>query len=315
MSRYDATRVKNIPSMKILEPHVMKTRDESVAYFRIQLDVTNSLEFLEKYNADHNLDKTNRLTFFHIFLTACTRSFAMYPQMNRFILGRQFWQRNRIQFSFLVKKQLKYKAKETVAKIDFDPFDTVDTVRERIHKYVNKARSEKGSEADSEMNFFGKLPRLLLMLGVKIMRLLDFFGIMPKSMIESDPLYTGAMMANLGSIGLNASLHHIFDWGNMSWCFMVGNYRYVPVANEKGEVYARKMVDIGTTVDERIATGLSYIMGMKTLQRFIENPEELLTPPKLSRTLLDELALVDWEILRKTGKKKPRQYPKEFVID
>ncbi len=315
MGRYDSTKAKNVPPMKVLEPHVMKTRDESVAYFRIPLDVTETLKFMEKYNEEHGLDKTNRLTFFHIFLTACTRAFSMFPQLNRFILAKKFWQRNRIQFSFLVKKQLKYKAKETMAKIDFDPFDTVETVRERIHEYVNKARSDTGSEADSEMNFFGKLPRFVLALAVRTLRLLDYFGIMPKSMIESDPLYTGAMMANLGSIGLNASLHHIFDWGNMSWCFMVGNYRNMPVANEAGDIFARKIVDIGVTVDERIGTGMSYVMGLKTIQKFMENPEVLVEPPKLSRDLLDELALVDWEILRKKGKKVPRTYPEEYILD
>lgn len=317
MGRYDATKAKNVSPMKILEPHVMPTRDESIAYFRMQLDVTETLKFIDKYNQERNLEKPNKLTFFHVFLTACARGFGIFPQLNRFILGRKFWQRNRIQFSFLIKKQLKYKAKETIVKMDFDPFDTVDSVRERVHNYVNRARSDKGSEADSEMNFFGKLPRFVLILAVKILRMLDFFGIMPRGMIESDPLYTGAMLANLGSIGLNASLHHIFNWGTMSWCFMVGNYRYLPVANEKGEVSAKQIVDIGVTVDERIGTGMTYIMGLKTIQKLMENPEELLTPPKLPRENLEELALVDWQILRKKGKKVPRDYSKfkDYIIE
>jgi hypothetical protein len=317
MGRYDGTKVKNLSDMKILEPHVMKTRHESIAYFRIYLDVTNCLDFIDKYNKDRNLEKADRLTFFHVFLTATTRGFSMFPQLNRFVLGRKYWQRNRIQFSFLVKKRLKYKSKEAQVKMDFDPFDTIDTVRERIHRYVNKARSETGNEADKTMRLFGKLPRGILMLGVKILRFLDFFGLQPRGQIESDPLYTGAMMANLGSIGLDASLHHIFNWGSMSWCFMVGKYEYRPVCDKDGNVTGRKVVLIGTTVDERIGTGMSFILGLKKIQEMIINPEQLMTPPKLPQEVLDELALVDWQLLRKKGKKKPRNYDafKEYILE
>jgi hypothetical protein len=318
MGRYDATKAKNISMMKKLEAHVMVTRHESIAYFRIYLDVTKSLEFMEKYNKDRGLDKSNRLTFFHIFLTACARGFGMYPQLNRFILGRKFWQRNRIQFSFLVKKKLKYKAKETLAKIDFDPFDTVDTVRERIHKYVNRARTDKGGGIDKQMRLFAWIPRSGLKFVTSFMRTLDYWGLLPGALIEDDPMYTGAMMANLGSIGLDASLHHIFNWGTMSWCFMVGNYEFRPVADKiTGELTSRKTVLIGCTVDERIGTGMAFILGLKKIQEMIINPEQLLTPPYIPRVNLDELALVDWKYQKKKRKKRARNYDefKDYIIE
>lgn len=293
MGRYDGTKPLHLPSFRIIEPHVMRTRDESIGYFRIKLNLTKTLPFIEDYNSTRTLDKTNRLTLFHIILCATARTFAMYPHLNRFISGRKYWQHNRLQFSFVVKKVLEANAKETFAKIAFDPFDTLDSVRERVHNFIYHARSTKGNETEKEIDDWGKFPRWMLLLAVKFFRFLEFFGRMPKSMVKPDPLYSSVVFANLGSVGLDAPYHHIFNWGTASWFITVGKIHKAPVVNDEGQIVAQDTVELGVTLDERISEGMYFNLGLKAISDFIENPDQLLNPPEIAQATLEELALIE----------------------
>ena len=135
--RYDGMRA-DVPTIRNVEPHVMKTRDESIGLFLTQFDLTKTLPFIEEYNQKNNFDKRQRLTIFQVFLCAMARTVLYHPHLNRFIHARRYWQRNRLNFSFVVKKQLKTYAKETFAKIDIDPLSTVEDIRQKYHHIINK---------------------------------------------------------------------------------------------------------------------------------------------------------------------------------
>ena len=73
--RYDGMRA-DVPAFRNVEPHVMKTRNESVGLFNAQFDLTKTLPFIEEYNQKNNLDKRQRLTFFQVLLTKFGCSFS-----------------------------------------------------------------------------------------------------------------------------------------------------------------------------------------------------------------------------------------------
>ena len=116
--------------------------------------------------------------------------------MNLFITGRRYYQRNRLQLTFVVKKELKKEATESLAKIDFYPQDTLEIVRKRVYEKIDQARSEKGNEQKGEIEFFVRFPRFILILLFKILKFYDFFGMMPKSLIETDPFFCSAVIVN-----------------------------------------------------------------------------------------------------------------------
>jgi len=292
--RYDGMRA-DVPVFRNLEPHVMKTRNESVGLFNTQFDLTKTLPFIEQYNKEHNLDKKQRLTFFQVFLCSMCRTFLYHPHLNRFIQAKRYWQRNRLNFSFAVKKQLKTHAKETFAKMDFDPLSTIEDVRVIYHDYINRSRSESGNDFDGEINFFGSLPRWVLMIAIKLVNSLDFFGkLPPKMMIESDPMYVSAILANLGSVGIQGQvIHHIFEYGNSSWFVCVNKIHKQVVATEEGAVKVIDVVDVGITLDERISEGMYYMNGLKTMKKFVENPELMLEKPDVTQDQIDDMMLND----------------------
>ncbi len=290
LGRIDGTKIKVDP-FKRIEPHVMDRRCDSLTFLTSEYNVSHTLKYIDQYN--QNLENSERLKIFHVFLCAAVRSIALHPELNRFIAGRRYWQRNEISLSFVIKKELKYKSEETFARVRFSPFETLETVREKIYEIVNEARSAKGPEAEGQIQFFGKLPRFILVFAAKMIRFLEYFGIMPKSMVKTDPLYASAIIANLGSVGIpGAIIHHSYTYGTASVFATINKLRKGVVVNQETEEFSiEDILDLGFTVDERISEGFSLGHAMHDFKLFIEKPELLTEIPMIPEDRLNELNL------------------------
>ena len=130
--RPDATLVKDITKFHEFEFHVMRGRNESAIQFDLDIDLSNTLPYLDKINRGR---KKKKLTLFHIILCACVRTIALRPKLNRFVSNRRLWQRNEIVFSFVVKKYLDETADSTTAMISFSPYETLDSVSSKINDH------------------------------------------------------------------------------------------------------------------------------------------------------------------------------------
>jgi len=268
----------------------MRGRNESIIYFSHQIRIRKTLEFIRKYGKE-NAGNGIRITVFHIILCALVRTLALRPQLNRFISGQRIYQRNRIQISFIVKKKLTEEARETNAKISFSPFETLETIVGKVNREVGKARDEEGNESDREIDFFTRLPRFALNLVVGAFRFLDYFGLAPRSMIELDPLFTSIYVANLGSVGMDAPFHHLYEWGNASIFASIGKVKKAPVVADDGSIRAEDVLIINYSLDDRISEGIYCARAIEMFKDLLENPEELLKKPDLSPEILRELNL------------------------
>jgi hypothetical protein len=290
--RYDGNLVRGLDSFRIINPFVMRGRNESAIYFSHQIRIAKTLEFIRRFNHEH-IGKGLRLSLFHVIICGLVRILALRPQLNRFIAGQRIYRRNRIQLSFIVKKQLTEAGKETNAKISFGPYENLETIIGKVNAEVAKARDEKGNQSDHEIDFFTKLPRFLLNLVIKGFKALDYFGIAPKSMLELDPLYTSVYVANLGSVGMDAPFHHLYEWGTASIFVAIGRIKKEPVAGENGIIEAQDILTLNYTMDDRISEGFYCARAIEMFKNLIENPETLLEKPDLSPELLAELNLLD----------------------
>ncbi len=292
--RYDGTLIKGLPAFRLINPYVMKGRNESAVYFTHELHMKKTIEFIRQYNKE-NKGNGKRLTLFHVILCGIVRAIAFRPQMNRFISGKKIYQRNRIQLSFIVKKQLTDEGLETNVKITFSPFDTLEDVIEKVNREVEKARDMAGNESDHEIEFFTKLPRSLLTLVIWVFKALDYFGIAPSEMIRLDPLYTSVYVANLGSVGLDAPYHHLYEWGNASIFAVIGKLRKGFVVGEGGSLVVEDLLTMKYTFDDRISEGLYAAKAIEMFKQFVENPEILLQRPEIPEEILKEHMLVSEE--------------------
>jgi len=290
--RCDGTLIKGLPGFRLINPYVMKGRNESAVYFTHELRMKKTIEFIRQYNKE-NKGNGKRLTLFHVILCGIVRAIAFRPQMNRFISGKKIYQRNRIQLSFIVKKQLTDEGLETNVKITFSPFDTLQDVIEKVNREVEKARDMAGNESDHEIDFFTKLPRSILTLVIWVFKALDYFGIAPSEMIRLDPLYTSVYVANLGSVGLDAPYHHLYEWGNASIFAVIGKLRKGLVVGEGGTPVVEDLLTMKYTFDDRISEGLYAAKAIEMFKQFVENPEVLLKRPEIPEEVLKEHMLVE----------------------
>ena len=105
-----------------------------------------------------------------------------------------------------------------------------------------------------------------------VVRWADHFGLLPRAMIDSDPLCSTLFLANLGSIGYPAGFHHLWEYGTTSMFGVMGRI-------EPGENGRRKMT-MCWTYDERIEDGLYSYFSLELIRKGIENPELLLQNPE-----------------------------------
>jgi hypothetical protein len=292
MSRIDGTKIE-VESLKRIEPYVMKRRSDAFGFLPLQYPISQAFEFIEKYN--QNVPQEEKLKLFHVILCALIRLVAMHPETNRFIAGRKLWQRNEIAFSFVVKQKLAHNSPETLVKLRFSPFETLETTKNKILDHVNKARSATDSKVQREIAFFGKFPRFMLMFLLKMGDILEFFGKMPKSISWTDPLYATAVIANLGSIGVEGgAFHHLYNYGTASFFVTIGQIRKGMVIDQtNGDFYIDDVIDFGFTLDERAFDAFVLSKVLKDFKHLIGNPELLVESPNLSMECIKELRLKD----------------------
>ena len=274
--RFDATLVRKIDPLHWFMPYLYPNRADNEAFIREEFDLTNLETFLEKKNA--GLDKAHRYTIFHAVCAAIVKTFTLRPQMNRFIKGCRLYQRDDLSLGFVVKKQFKDNADEGLAFIKFPPETTIDSLHGRIMQEIFECRSDKLDNSTKGMEMFTHLPRWLMRIAIFILHRLDFYGKVPYDLIKADPNYASVFLTNLGSIKLNAGYHHLSNWGTTSVFVVIGEKARKPVFREDGTFEMCTMLDVGITLDERIADGYYYAKTVRLLKKLIENPELLDRP-------------------------------------
>lgn len=268
--RSDGIRLR-VPAFTAVLPYLMKGRNASAVYFGRDIEVENAMRFVHRKNAESG---TNRYSLFGLLLAAAARTVIEKPDLNRFIKRRGIYLHRELSFSFVVKKRLTEAAGESIAKVRFQPNDNLDTMMDRINEAIEFAKSELKGTDDKEIELAHSIPfGKALITG--LFRLLDGLNIAPASMLRADPLYTSVFFANLGSIGLDAPFHHLYEWGTASLFVVVGRTFQKDVRLGDGSMVRRTHIGLKATVDERISEGIYFAHAASLFQRYVQKPELL----------------------------------------
>ncbi len=274
--RRDGHWVKDAPGLNVVMTCLMPKRTEAEVCLHQEIDITELLKYLEKKNTP---DKDYKTTLFHCFVTMVARVVNERPYMNRFIQGARIYERDDITISFTAKRRFTDHSEESLMVYKAKPDDTLDTVSYKISGEVHEMRSrKKAAGIDDILDKFAALPRPILMFAIRVVRWLDFWGKVPKALSDGDPNYTSVMMSNLGSIKCPSVYHHLNNYGTNSIMITIGTMHRSPVYHEDGTVEMRDFVDIGATLDERIADGFYFARSLKLIQHICRNPELLDRP-------------------------------------
>ena len=274
--RRDGRWVK-APGLQTVMGYLMPKRTDCEVYLNDSIDATELMAYLERRNAEHPDYKT---TLFHCAVTGMARMVKERPLMNRFIQGYRMYERDEITISFVVKRRFADGAEESLMVLVPKDDDTLDSVSRRIVGNVRETRKSDHSTGgvDALLDAFARLPRPVLIVAIRIIRWLDFWGINPKALTEGDPNYTTILASNLGSIKCPSVYHHLNNYGTNSIMITIGTLHKEEVILPDGTKAIRDMIDIGATLDERIADGFYFARSLKLVKHICSHPELLDRP-------------------------------------
>lgn len=273
--RKDGVWIKDIDGFHFIMPYLMPNRCDSEVYIEESLDVTSLVKYLEKKNGPGSSYKT---TLFHVMATAVGKTVYNRPLLNRFIAGKRMYQRNKITLAFVVKRQFKDEAEESMVITEIDGDTTLEKMSRRILGDADSVRRDDGNGIDDFLSTLSKLPRFIMRFAMCIFRFLDFHGWMPESICKGDNNYATVLLSNLGSIKCNAAYHHLNNYGTNSIVITIGKLHKEQVVNDDGSMSVRDMISVGATVDERIADGFYFAKSIRLLEEILEHPERLEQP-------------------------------------
>lgn len=273
--RRDATLVRDTDSMHFIMPLMYPNRCDNEAFISETLDLTNVMAYLDKKNADDPVYKYN---FFQVMVTTVLKTITLRPKLNRFYANFNLYQRREVSAAFTIKKVFSDNGEEALAFIHSKESDNIDSIHDEIYRQVSYVRNDGKDQSTKSMDVLQLTPLpLKKALGVGA-RFLDRHGLMPQSVIATDPFQSSVVLANLGSIKLHAGYHHLTNWGTTSIFIVIGEMKERPFLNEKGEEEMRMSVDIGMTVDERVTDGYYCSKTVRLIKKLIEEPELLELP-------------------------------------
>lgn len=279
-TRPDGTYVRDLPPLRRVIPHLMRTRTESLVYFQQRIEVDGLLAWLAATNAGR--PTSERVTVFHVFLAAIARTMRLRPQTNRFVAGRRTYQHEDVSISFVVKQGMTEEAEESEARVVLTGEELVDDVRRLVDDVVRRERAavERGGD-DRLVDFFASWPRPVLSGVAGGLRWLDYHNLVPRALVEAIPLYTSVYVVHAGSIGIDPPFHHLYEVGTASAFVSIGRVAPQPVVDEAGAVVARQCLDVVYTLDERAADGFYFARTAEVIRRLVSEPD-LLGDPTLT---------------------------------
>jgi hypothetical protein len=264
--RSDATLVRDLPKLRRFMPYVSPGRNASAFYYQHEIDVDAALAFLDARNATRPADR--QISLFHLYLRAIQLGMHENPETNRFVAGGRLWQRKGLWLTFSALKELQKGSALVTVKREFPAGETLDAMVDRVLGGLGKRRSGEKTQSDKEIDLALMLPGPLIRLAMWALKTADALGVLPRSMIEPDPLFSSVFVANMGSIGMETGHHHLWEYGTISGFCVMGRIKSRPDGS--------RYVVCSYTWDERVADGLTTGFALSSFKERLENPEKLL---------------------------------------
>ncbi len=283
--RKDGTLIRDLDGMHFITPLIYPNRCDNEAYISERIDLGPVNAFLAQKNAQPS---DFPYTLFHVILAALVKTVTLRPKLNRFIANKNFYQRREISAAFVVKKLFSDDAGEALAVVHATDESTLTSLHEDIFRQISSCRSDKVDASTDNMNLFNRMPRFLGKFIVWILTRLDIHGWIPASIIETDPYYCTMVLSNLGSIRLRSGYHHLTNWGTCSLFCIIGEKKMTPIFQPDGTYEMRETLDLGLTIDERLADGYYYSKSIRLLKHLLEHPELLELPAAQTVELEDK---------------------------
>ena len=275
--RSDGRLLRSLDAFTKFIPFIMKTRNDANNLFADSVEVTE----LDRWLRAKRAEGWKGLGMLHVFVAAYVRTVALRPAINRFVSGQRIYARNNIEVVMAVKRSLTDDGSETTIKVELSPEDTIFDVYRKLNMKIDEIKADEGgNNTERTAEILGKLPRLVLRFALWLVSVLDYFGLLPKSLLNVSPFHGSMIITDLGSLGIPPVSHHLYNFGNLPVFVAFGAKRRTVELDKSGAPVERKYLDYTVDTDERICDGYYYASAFKYMKYYLRNPELLETPPE-----------------------------------
>lgn len=270
--RSDGVKVKGLDPIDQMIPHIMSTRNDAQNLNTEPIRVEN----MDKWIKEKREKEGVSFNYMHIVVAGAVRTYALRQKLNRFVVGGRIYQRNGLYMSISTKTALSDDAPELTTKIRFTGRESVYEVKEKIDQALKasfEADRENGSTKVATK--ITSIPNFLVSFGVKFLKLLDRWGMLPKSLINVSPFHTSFFLTNLKSIKGDYIFHHLYNFGTTGMFVSMGKEKYVPCVNIEQELEVGKVMNLGISTDERYCDGFYFLKSFRMWKDYLQHPEKM----------------------------------------
>ena len=277
--RKDGRKIRTLAPMAQITAYFQWERNICSNFFEESFEITH----IDRYIRQKRREGLTDFGITHVLLAAYVRGVAKYPQLNRFINGQKVYSRGEdIQYCMVIKKEMTVDSPDTSIKVHLNPRDTAVDVYHKLNAAVEKVKAtqELDSNLDGLIMTLNLIPSIVLKFVVWLLKLLDYFGLLPLWLVELSPFHGSLFFTSMGSLGIPPIYHHLYDFGNLPVFGAFGMKRKALEVQEDGSVVQKKYVDVKFVLDERICDGYYYATFFKYFKRLMAHPEVLDNPPE-----------------------------------
>lgn len=263
--RADGRRTKGLTAIEQAIPHIMPKRVDAQNYVTEYVDEEIIKDYIRKVRRERGV----RLTRMSVIIAAYYMAALQHPYVNRFVVHSKIYDRSHFCVSFvMLKKRADGTPDETPVKVFMEPEDDIFTINQRINETIEKNSEPKHENGADRFAAFMLAVPVLPYLVMALVRFMDRFGLLPRSIIDLSPFHTSMFITNLASINTTHIYHHVYEFGTTSVFLSVGK----SIPNYLTGELDKKLIPISVVMDERICTGHDYALFNKTLQRYLREP-------------------------------------------
>lgn len=274
--RKEGRLLRSLPAFAKFVPFIMPTRNDACNQYEESFEVSDVDRRLRKLR----VDGYKGIGILHFIIAAYIRGVSMLTGMNRFIVGRRIYARDNIEVVMTVKRSLAIDATETTIKVVFEPTDTIFDVYRKMNEKIDEIKTVEGNNNTEDVaEAMCKAPRFLLRFALTILRIMDYFGWLPQSLLDASPFHGSMIITDLGSLRIGPIYHHIYNFGTLPVFISFGAKRHAYELDRHGNMVDRKYVDCKFVMDERTVDGHYYAQFLQAFRYICQHPEIVETPP------------------------------------
>ena len=274
--RKDGRLIRSLPAFSRFIPYIMPTRNDATNLYEESMEVSDVDRRLRRLR----VEGYKGIGILHFMIAAYIRLVSMLPGLNRFVVGRRIYAANDIVVVMTVKRSLAIDATETTIKVHFDPTDTIFDVYRKLNEKIDEIKAtDEHNNTEDVAEALSRLPRIILRLAIRILRMMDYFGWIPESLTEASPFHGSMIITDLGSLRIKPVYHHIYNFGTLPVFIAFGAKHHVYELDRHGNMVDKKYVDCKFSLDERTVDGHYYAQAFQALRYIFQHPEILEQPP------------------------------------